>query len=295
MDKREEIIQSAIHFFSKKRFQATSVQEIAEYCGISKATLYNFFESKEEILIQVIDVSIERIIHNTMNVNLDSSLSPKEKLIKKIDMQFGVIVENKNFIRMLLTTFVPQGNPKISHLTNKVNIMIMNWYKEALLEAFGSKAEPYIWDFTLLLQGTIKEYVLQAVKEDKDIDFQEAVRFVVEQVETIINHPQKLKPILTHQNMSEYEEFRGIDETYSPKEQIQNTLKDMERKVNTLSLPKHEHEDAISTIKYFQEELETPEPRRFLLKSLLSYLGEIEGCELLVKQINTMFKTTYLY
>lgn len=294
MDKREEIIQSAIHFFSKKGFQSTSVQEIAEYCGISKATLYNFFESKEEILIQVIDVSIERIIHNTMNVNLDNSLSPKEKLIKKIDMQFGVIVENKNFIRMLLTTFVPQDNPKISHLTNKINIMMMNWYKDSLLETFGSKAEPYIWDFTLLLQGTIKEYVLQAVKEDKNINFQEAVRFVVEQIEIIINHPQHLKPILTDQNMKEYDEFKGTDVPYSPKEQIQNILKDVERKVNTLSLSKYEHEDALSTIKYFQEELETPEPRRFLLKSLLSYLSEIEGCELLVKQINTIFKTTYL-
>lgn len=293
MDKKEEIMQSAIQLFSKQGFQATSVQEIAKSCGISKATLYHFFESKEEILIQVIDVNIDRMIQNTMNVNFDTALSPKEKLIKKIEVQFDIVFENKHFIKMLLTTFIPQNNPRVSSLKYKIDVMSISWYKNILLEAFGEKAEPYIWDFTLILQGAVHEYVLQTFKTDKEINFEEAVRFIVEQIEIMINHSQKLDPVLTSQNMREYDNFKNNVELESPNTQIFKILDDIEDSLDQSLVSKQDYEDAVSVINLFRNELKKSEPRRFLLKSLLSYLSEIEGCNLFVIRINSILKAVY--
>ena len=95
MEKREEIIQTAIYFFGEKGYFSTSMQDIAKECGISKGTLYNFFESKEDLLVQVIDSGYQKMMENIRIVDYDSSLTPKERLVKKIEMQFEVIVPNK--------------------------------------------------------------------------------------------------------------------------------------------------------------------------------------------------------
>lgn len=54
-DKKIDIIDASIYLFSNKGFASTSVQDIATKCNISKATIYKFFKSKEEILIHIID------------------------------------------------------------------------------------------------------------------------------------------------------------------------------------------------------------------------------------------------
>lgn len=293
MDKKEEIIQSAIRFFSKKGYYATSVQEIAEECGISKGTLYNFFESKEELLIQVIDQSYKRILQNIMNVDFDSSLSPKERLTKKIVMQFDIVAENKNFITMLLRTFIPQSNTQIPWLINKIRVTMLNWYKDSLIEAFGSKAEPYIWDYTLILQGAVKEYTLLFINGDKDIDFQEAVRFVVDRLEIMIDHTKDVKPVLTSHNMAEYEVFEEDAELESPKDQIVQILEEVERELKKLSMSKQAYQESITVIQYLREELEESKPRVFMMKSFLLYLKEIEECQPFVKRMETILKAAY--
>lgn len=293
MDKKEEIIQSAIRFFSEKGYFSTSMQEIAEDCGISKGTLYNFFDSKEELLIQVIDQSCKRILQNTMNIDFNTSLSPKEKLVKKIVMQFDAVFENKNSITMLLRTFIPQSNPQIAWLVNKIRVTTMNWYKDCLLEAFGSKVEPYIWDFTLILQGAVKEYACLAIKEDKNIDFQAAVRFVVDRLEMMIHHTENAKPIVTSNEMAEYETFENDADLASPKEQIKNQLEEMENKLKQLSMSKQDRQESISVIHYLRQELDEQEPRKFMIKSLLLYLSEIKECKPFVQLIETILKAAY--
>ncbi len=47
---KSRIIQAAIKVFSKKGYQGSSIDEIAEEAGMSKSTLYTYFKSKLEIL-----------------------------------------------------------------------------------------------------------------------------------------------------------------------------------------------------------------------------------------------------
>jgi AcrR family transcriptional regulator len=47
---KSKIIKAAIKVFSKKGYQGSSIDEIAEEAGMSKSTLYTYFKSKLEIL-----------------------------------------------------------------------------------------------------------------------------------------------------------------------------------------------------------------------------------------------------
>src|SRR5699024_12578869 len=294
MDKKEEIMLTAIQFFSEKSYFSTSVQEIAEHCEISKGTFYTYFETKEELLIQVIDYSRLKLFEHTMNLDFESTLSPKEKLIKKIVMQYDVIVENKSFIFMLLGTFIPQNNPRVSELIDKIHITTLNWYKTCLLEAYGDKLDPYTWDFTVILQATIKEYLILAIKEDKHLNSEKTVRFVVDRLETLIDHTKDVKPILTSDKMSEFESFEEDINFISPQEQIHQILKETEKKLYRLSLSKEDYRESVSVIQYLRQELDEKKPRRFIIKSLLLYLKDIEGFEILTKRLEMILKSTYL-
>lgn len=59
---RNKIIQAAIKIFSKKGFHKSTMDEIAREVGVSKATLYTYFESKEEILKEIWKLSNENIL-----------------------------------------------------------------------------------------------------------------------------------------------------------------------------------------------------------------------------------------
>ena len=46
-EKKKHILDASLHLFSLNGYNETSMQDIASYCNISKATIYNFFKSKE--------------------------------------------------------------------------------------------------------------------------------------------------------------------------------------------------------------------------------------------------------
>jgi AcrR family transcriptional regulator len=55
MSKKQLIIEKALELFAKQGFEATSVQQITEHCGISKGAFYLSFKSKDELILALID------------------------------------------------------------------------------------------------------------------------------------------------------------------------------------------------------------------------------------------------
>jgi AcrR family transcriptional regulator len=53
--KREEILELAAQCFARQSFPAASMNDIAAACGTSKARLYHYYESKEAILLDLLD------------------------------------------------------------------------------------------------------------------------------------------------------------------------------------------------------------------------------------------------
>ena len=55
MIKKQLIMEKALELFAKQGFEATSVQQITEHCGISKGAFYLSFKSKDELILALID------------------------------------------------------------------------------------------------------------------------------------------------------------------------------------------------------------------------------------------------
>lgn len=51
--RRTQILDAAAHVFARKGFEGATVTEIAQVAGLSEGSLYNYFRSKEELLIHI--------------------------------------------------------------------------------------------------------------------------------------------------------------------------------------------------------------------------------------------------
>lgn len=60
--RRREIIEAAYEVFSRKGYSASGIADIAERLGIGHGTFYRYFKNKRDILDQVVDYGVERIV-----------------------------------------------------------------------------------------------------------------------------------------------------------------------------------------------------------------------------------------
>ena len=53
--RRHEIFDRSVDLFFEKGFRETSMREIAEAAGMGKSSLYDYFETKDEILVWAVE------------------------------------------------------------------------------------------------------------------------------------------------------------------------------------------------------------------------------------------------
>jgi len=72
---RDRILDAALKLFSEKGFNGTSVKEIANEAEVSKALIYYNFESKEAILLEILDSFKEEFIQSFEKIYKKSDYS----------------------------------------------------------------------------------------------------------------------------------------------------------------------------------------------------------------------------
>lgn len=79
--RREQIIEAAVDLFTHKGFHKTTTREIARASGFSIGTLYEYIESKEDILYLVCDA-----IHAEVETRLREAITDKGSGLKILKM-----------------------------------------------------------------------------------------------------------------------------------------------------------------------------------------------------------------
>lgn len=102
--KKDLILDVALELFAESGYHATSISQIAKKAGISKGLTYNYFESKKDILDEVIAQGFEEI-YNNFDLNKDGVLS-EDEFVFFIKQNFKLVRENlqrwKLFFSLLL-------------------------------------------------------------------------------------------------------------------------------------------------------------------------------------------------
>ena len=78
-DQREMILAKAAHLFAHGGYPGTSMNQVAEATGLSKATLYHYFRDKYSLLLDITEGHVSRLEGLVADVNAHK-LSPEERM-----------------------------------------------------------------------------------------------------------------------------------------------------------------------------------------------------------------------
>lgn len=103
---KTRIIKKSIKFFSEKGYHKTKMVEIADSLGVSKAALYQYFESKEELFSQVMQYYIESV-HGDLVLFLKTK-HPKEIIEDEFfDIMFDIKSKESKEDPLLMDALFP--------------------------------------------------------------------------------------------------------------------------------------------------------------------------------------------
>ncbi|HOO62432.1 MAG TPA: TetR/AcrR family transcriptional regulator [Synergistaceae bacterium] len=98
---RETIREAAIRVIRENGWQGTTMSKIAKAAGVSKGTLYNYFEGKLDMLVFVGDPPAKELMAQLREVR-ESTLSPTEKM----EAIFRVMIRHLDTNRKITACFV---------------------------------------------------------------------------------------------------------------------------------------------------------------------------------------------
>ncbi len=101
---RERIRSEAAALFSEYGFNGTSMAELASAVGITKSSLYHHFPSKQALLSEIIELTVNRVTPLVQEV-ADMDLSAKERLRRAIILHTVEAIRDQDAI----ACFIEEG------------------------------------------------------------------------------------------------------------------------------------------------------------------------------------------
>ncbi|MFC6334032.1 TetR/AcrR family transcriptional regulator [Paenibacillus septentrionalis] len=193
MSKKQSIIDAAIELFSEKGYEATSIQEITERCGISKGAFYLHFKSKDELILAIVDYIINKF-GSIIDRVVRSEVDHKHKLFLYYASIFEFIASQRSFAMIFISENIHQAG----HMRN-VNQELFrkfSFYDEqfshsllSLLESiYGDRISQTKYDLTLCMKGFIKTYSEYILFRDTPVDIVALTQSLVDKTNVMAEH-----------------------------------------------------------------------------------------------------------
>ena len=133
------ILDAALDLFGRKGFEATTVSAICEAAGVSEATLYEYFESKEQVLFSIVERYTRGEVERLEQVR-EFIHDPREKLRVVIQAHLEFYERNPLYTSVALLTL--KGN---RNFTRSAAYEAVRQASRPIVEAFREGAEAGIF------------------------------------------------------------------------------------------------------------------------------------------------------
>ncbi|MBA2394397.1 MAG: TetR/AcrR family transcriptional regulator [Ktedonobacteraceae bacterium] len=114
-DRREQIIDAALHVFAQKGFTRATNKDIAREAGITPGLIYHYFDSKEALFMEMLERRSPISIVKAMPAEMFDL--PAEDFLRTLVLHVLQLVEGEDFL-LFIRTIAPEiiVNPTLSTL-----------------------------------------------------------------------------------------------------------------------------------------------------------------------------------
>ena len=99
---KKKTLESAIKLFAKQGYNGTSTLQIAKEAGVSQATVFKYFKTKEELLYSIIVPVIPKLFSSFLG-RVKKANSVQELISYVVRDRFEFLEENRNTVRIVFS------------------------------------------------------------------------------------------------------------------------------------------------------------------------------------------------
>jgi AcrR family transcriptional regulator len=132
-ERRSQLLELGAQLFARHSYDELSMADVAREAGISKALLYHYFPSKQEMFVATLQAAAEEVRERT---EPDPAKPPAEALAASLDAFLEWVEQNELAYRKLLESAgsVPEVGALIAEVRDSTSARI--------LEGLGAGADP---------------------------------------------------------------------------------------------------------------------------------------------------------
>ncbi len=128
--RRSQIVRAAAAVLGRQGYAETSLKDVAREAGVAPGLLHYYFESKEELLLEVVTVTERQMVANWKAV-VEAVDDPLERIVTGLDHAEARCAEQPEFFRLLLDLYtVSLSSPALrtrcarlrAHLVDEIEI-----------------------------------------------------------------------------------------------------------------------------------------------------------------------------
>jgi TetR/AcrR family transcriptional regulator, cholesterol catabolism regulator len=152
-ERQRGVLETAARLICEKGYEAASVQDIADACGLTKAGLYYYIRSKEDLLLEIMsygmDIFEERVLLQVLNI-----ADPVERLKACMEKNIFLVTEGwSKEVTIILhehETLTGAARAQINDRKKRYVHFLEASFEEAVREGRIRKVEPRVAAFSFL-------------------------------------------------------------------------------------------------------------------------------------------------
>lgn len=159
--RKQQIKEAALRLFARNGYANTSISKIAREVGMSKGLLYNYFSSKEDLLVSILEDAFRFAAELIEEVRTVSD--PVERLRQVIERTLDQVVANADYWRLYTAlAFQPAAGGVVEQMMEAGGSPqhVLEFTVEAFRQMQHPDPESEGWLLAAALDGMLMHYLL---------------------------------------------------------------------------------------------------------------------------------------
>ncbi|WP_404445800.1 TetR/AcrR family transcriptional regulator [Sutcliffiella horikoshii] len=187
MSKKQLIMEKATELFAKQGFEATSIQQITEQCGISKGSFYLSFKSKDELITEMLDhFFMEVTVETDQLVNLGKN--DPNLLYKFYKLMFHFFAKHADFAKVLIKEMPHSLNQELLLKSRAYDVQTSKNILDMVESIYGDRVQATKFDLVYCVKGFLRIYSELFLFYKVELDMDLLCQSLVEKTDSLAKH-----------------------------------------------------------------------------------------------------------
>ena len=185
--KRIQILQAAMEVFARQGFVNTKIEDITRAASIGKGTIYEYFQSKQEIFSEAYHFMFSGM-EESITEHLNSTDNPEQKLVLLITSMTDFILEHRYEFAEIIMDFWAEGvrrkDPEmlkiidLNHLYQVYRDLISQILKDGIQKGTFKECDTH--SLASVLIGALDGLMLQWMIDKGSIDLRKLTQALIQ-------------------------------------------------------------------------------------------------------------------